>query len=467
LSKGTRHLRHITTTSGYAPLNSGQTPWRASARYKPAALVSYRTLHMALLTGHSRPLSVQAVAPAFRVNRSTALSLNTAPGFRAALGEAALRPVPWCPDAWYCTCSPPGNAPSPVCVPHIDRRPSIGCELRWGRWVAGGCEVLDPATGHYTPALQDRVDLGSATGELTRQELVSMVGRMRGNPAQPYGSLAWPSGAERSRLRAPGRLCWFVPSFCAANPGRSRRWCSTSSRTTPCWTCAPRLGRRYAPARSRSRLGIKACEWDDGRRLPRQTSQLVDIMCSGAAGLATGVVVANDQRKARLSRLIDRVRRQPSAPLVITRCDARHYPALGIAAPDEAGRGVPARVCLYMCARPRPRRLDEQGPPFNNTILQYAGVHQRLRYDRILCDVPCSGDGTHRKNRAMWMEWHVGRGMALHRTQACGLGMSVPKAISPDNHGRPQVAILIRGLELLAPGGMLAYSTCSLNPIGA
>lgn len=35
--------------------------------------------------------------------------------------------------------------------------------------------MVDPVTGHYTAELQDRVDLGSATGELTRQELVSMV----------------------------------------------------------------------------------------------------------------------------------------------------------------------------------------------------------------------------------------------------------------------------------------------------
>ena len=30
---------------------------------------------------------------------------------------------------------------------------------------------------------------------------------------------------------------------------------------------------------------------------------------------------------------------------------------------------------------------------------------------------------------------------------------------------RLQLRILVRGLELLAPGGRLVYSTCSLNPI--
>lgn len=67
-----------------------------------------------------------------------------------------------------------------------------------------------------------------------------------------------------------------------------------------------------------------------------------------------------------------------------------------------------------------------------------------MMFDRVLCDVPCSGDGTLRKAPDIWRRWNCGMGMGLHRMQC---------------------AILARGIELLKPGGRLVYSTCSLNPI--
>uniref|UniRef100_A0A1I8FM35 tRNA (cytosine(34)-C(5))-methyltransferase n=1 Tax=Macrostomum lignano TaxID=282301 RepID=A0A1I8FM35_9PLAT len=67
-----------------------------------------------------------------------------------------------------------------------------------------------------------------------------------------------------------------------------------------------------------------------------------------------------------------------------------------------------------------------------------------LLFDRVLADVPCSGDGTARKNPGVWRRWKPGHANNLHLTQA---------------------KILKRGLELLAVGGRLVYSTCSLNPV--
>lgn len=72
------------------------------------------------------------------------------------------------------------------------------------------------------------------------------------------------------------------------------------------------------------------------------------------------------------------------------------------------------------------------------------GQTKALYFDRILCDVPCSGDGTTRKNPGVWKTWKPADGLGLH-----GL----------------QVRILSRAIQMLKPGGRLVYSTCSYNPI--
>jgi 16S rRNA C967 or C1407 C5-methylase (RsmB/RsmF family) len=40
-----------------------------------------------------------------------------------------------------------------------------------------------------------------------------------------------------------------------------------------------------------------------------------------------------------------------------------------------------------------------------------------LRFDRILADVPCSGDGTIRKAPDIWRRWNVSSGIGLHMLQ--------------------------------------------------
>ena len=44
-------------------------------------------------------------------------------------------------------------------------------------------------------------------------------------------------------------------------------------------------------------------------------------------------------------------------------------------------------------------------------------MHGAQMYDRILCDVPCTGDGTLRKAPDIWRRWKVGQGNGLHPLQ--------------------------------------------------
>jgi tRNA (cytosine34-C5)-methyltransferase len=71
-------------------------------------------------------------------------------------------------------------------------------------------------------------------------------------------------------------------------------------------------------------------------------------------------------------------------------------------------------------------------------------ITEKRLYDAVLCDVPCSGDGTVRKDLHILPAWTPSTGAALHSLQ---------------------LNILKRALACLRPGGVVSYSTCSLNPI--
>lgn len=66
------------------------------------------------------------------------------------------------------------------------------------------------------------------------------------------------------------------------------------------------------------------------------------------------------------------------------------------------------------------------------------------KFDRIICDVPCTGDGTLRKSPDAGDRWNVKNSINCHVLQR---------------------SILLNGLKLLKVGGRLVYSTCSLSPI--
>lgn len=138
-----------------------------------------------------------------------------------------------------------------------------------------------------------------------------------------------------------------------------------------------------------------------------KTAQLIEMMHSNDKNeLPTGVVVANDSDHKRCYMLTHQAKRLNTPCVIIVNHDAAIFPKL-----------------------------------YSSKL---AGEGEQILFDRILCDVPCSGDATLRKNPLIWHRWHSHLGVGLHRLQT---------------------RILIRGLELLKIGGRLVYSTCSFNPI--
>ncbi|VDM18889.1 unnamed protein product [Hydatigera taeniaeformis] len=130
----------------------------------------------------------------------------------------------------------------------------------------------------------------------------------------------------------------------------------------------------------------------------------------------SGIVVANDVDRKRCYMLVHQVKRLQSPCVILTEEDASTYPR------------------LFFGSSEKPDQI------------------RQLLFDRVLADVPCSGDGTLRKSPDIWSRWNPNLGRQHHELQR---------------------RILRRGLELLrVPLSVddpdlprLVYSTCSLNPL--
>jgi 16S rRNA C967 or C1407 C5-methylase (RsmB/RsmF family) len=125
-----------------------------------------------------------------------------------------------------------------------------------------------------------------------------------------------------------------------------------------------------------------------------KTCQIIEMM-NLQSSLPDGCLIANDIEPIRCKTLVHQVTRFPIAQTLVTCFPAQIFPEL-------------------------------------------------TKFDRILCDVICFGDGTIRKNPDAAGKWSVKSGVGLHPIQK---------------------SILLRCLQLLKVGGKLVYSTCSLNPI--
>ncbi|PON33888.1 tRNA (C5-cytosine) methyltransferase, NCL [Parasponia andersonii] len=149
-----------------------------------------------------------------------------------------------------------------------------------------------------------------------------------------------------------------------------------------------------------------------------KTFQLLEIIyhSSKPGSLPNGLVVANDLDVQRCNLLIHQTKRMCTANLIVTNYEAQHFPG---------------------CCSNRNRSNASGKLMEDSTISQ-------LLFDRVLCDVPCSGDGTLRKAPDIWRKWNAGMGNGVHSLQ---------------------VQIAMRGLKLLKVGGRMVYSTCSMNPV--
>ncbi|KAK0604800.1 hypothetical protein LWI29_019597 [Acer saccharum] len=149
-----------------------------------------------------------------------------------------------------------------------------------------------------------------------------------------------------------------------------------------------------------------------------KTFQLLEIIHRSLkpGALPNGMIIANDLDVQRCNLLIHQTKRMCTANLIVTNHEAQHFPG---------------------CRNKKVSDASVKEIELKSNISQ-------LLFDRVLCDVPCSGDGTLRKAPDIWRKWNVGLGNGVHSLQ---------------------VQIAMRGISLLKVGGRIVYSTCSMNPV--
>ena len=118
----------------------------------------------------------------------------------------------------------------------------------------------------------------------------------------------------------------------------------------------------------------------------------------------TGFVLANDNNPKRAYMMVHQLKRLNTAGMVVICHDAQLFP----------------------------------------TLYQSDAFNDKLLFDKILADVPCSSDAVMRKLPLKWKKWSTKEGYSLHKLQ---------------------IQILKKGINLLKEGGIISFSTCSLNPI--
>jgi NOL1/NOP2/sun family putative RNA methylase len=134
---------------------------------------------------------------------------------------------------------------------------------------------------------------------------------------------------------------------------------------------------------------------------PKPKERVLD-MCAAPGSKTTqiasmmdnrGLLVANDPANTRVASLRSNCERAGAINVVVTRYDGRRFPS--------------------------------------------------MKFDRVLVDAPCTGQGMARKDITVLDRWRLKRSLGLQRLQR---------------------ALLKRGTDLVKPGGVVVYSTCTFAP---
>jgi 16S rRNA C967 or C1407 C5-methylase (RsmB/RsmF family) len=137
---------------------------------------------------------------------------------------------------------------------------------------------------------------------------------------------------------------------------------------------------------------------------------------SSGGNTPAGFVVANDADAQRCNLLTHQTKRMCSPCLMVTNHEGQVFPRISAAA----------------AARPAPRSAAAAAGALAGALAAHGGSAEAaaasggsskpvkddfLLFDRILADVPCSGDGTMRKAPDIWRRWTVANGNGLHIMQ--------------------------------------------------
>ncbi|KAI4251329.1 MAG: hypothetical protein LQ352_004918 [Teloschistes flavicans] len=221
----------------------------------------------------------------------------------------------------------------------------------------------------------------TSVGNISRQEIVSMI--------PPLLMDIRPGMTVLDLCAAPGsKSAQLIEMVHGGEESRIRKVLRDQSQTD---------GREVSP---------------DGELVTEEINDEVEHGDWSDQGRSTGLLIANDVDYKRAHMLIHQIKRLHSPNLIVTNHDATMYPSIKLSSENGAS-GKPAQS-------------------------------RYLKFDRVLADVPCTGDGTSRKNVNVWKDWVPGNALGLYPTQ---------------------VRILVRALQMTKAGGRVVYSTCSMNPI--